>query len=191
VAPGTYDVALVVDGKVVDSKPLTIVMDPVVELDGAERVAYDNITTDLHEVQRRGTAMARTLTTLHEQVTAAAEEIEAQNGLPAGVSAQFAAFEDAWDELRVKFGVSAGGGGRGGGGNRANVLARVGQVKGSILAFWEAPSEALVGQYYEVKPALEAAISEAEGMLAWARTLSETLDEAGITMEVPPETERP
>ena len=188
-------VALVVDGEVVDSKPLTIVMDPAVELGGAERIAYDNITIDLHELQRRGTTIAGTLNTLHEQVTAAAEELEGQNETPANVKADFDAFKEAWDELRAKFGVPTGGGGggrggfgrgRGGGGNRGNVLARVGALKGSILSFWEAPSAALVGQYYEVKPALEAAIAEAEAMLERARVLAETLDDEGITMVVPP-----
>ena len=103
-------------------------------------------------------------------------------------------FEEAWDELRVQFGVpmAAGGGGRGGfgrgrggGGNPANVLARAGALKGTILSFWEAPSAALIGQYYDVKPALEGAIADAEAMLLRAEALSEMLDGEGITMEVP------
>ena len=43
-----------------------------------------------------------------------------------------------------------------------------------------------MGQYYEVKPALEAAIAEAEAILLRATVLSETLGGEGITMEVPP-----
>ena len=42
-----------------------------------------------------------------------------------------------------------------------------------------------MGQYYEVKPALEAAIAEAEAMLERARDVSEMLDDEGIEMEVP------
>jgi hypothetical protein len=190
VAPGIYQVALVVDGDVVDSKSLTIVMDPEVALGSTERIAYNNITNDLHELQRRGTAMASRLNDLHEQVTGASEQIEGSDDVDATVKSDFEVFEEAWDELRAKFGVprAAGGGGRGrggGGGNSANVLARAGALKGSILAFWEAPSEALVGQYYEVKPALEAAIAEAEAMLERARDVSEMLDDEGIEMEVP------
>ena len=170
-------------------------MDPAVELGGAERIAYDNITIDLHELQRRGTAIAGTLNKLHPQVTAASEELEGQGEASESVKAVFEAFEEAWDELRVKFGVPipVGGRGRGGfgrgrgaGSNPANVLARAGALKGSILSFWEAPSAVLVGQYYEVKPALEGAIAEAEAILLRARALSETLDREGITMEVPP-----
>jgi hypothetical protein len=194
IAPGTYDVALVADGDVVDSKPLTIVMDPAVQLAGAERIAYDNITIDLHELQRRGTAIAGALNTLHAQVTAASDSLNGQNDASETVKAVFEAFEEAWDELRVKFGVpmAAGGGGRGGfgrgrggGGNPANVLARTGALKSTILSFWEAPSAALIGQYYDVKPALEGAIADAEAMLLRAEALSEMLDGEGITMEVP------
>jgi hypothetical protein len=194
VAPGTYDVALVVDGDVVDTRPLVIVMDPAVELAGAERIAYDNITIDLHELQRRGTEIAGALNTLHGQVTAASGELDGKDDASESVKAVFEAFEEAWDELRVQFGVpmAAGGGGRGGfgrgrggGGNPANVLARAGALKGTILSFWEAPSAALIGQYYDVKPALEGAIADAEAMLLRAEALSEMLDGEGITMEVP------
>jgi photosystem II stability/assembly factor-like uncharacterized protein len=190
VAPGTYEVALVVEGEEVDSKPLTIVMDPEVGLGGAERVAYDNLTTDLHELQRRGTAMAATLNTLHEAVTAAGDQIEEED-VTGALRSEFEAFHEAWDVLRVKFGVPiAAGGGRGrgrgrGGGNPANVLGRVDQLRGEILSFWEAPSEALVDRYYRVRPELEAAIEEAREMLARARALSERLDDEGIAMEVP------
>jgi len=192
VAPGTYQVALVVDGDVVDTKPLTIVMDPAVALGGAERVAYDNLTTDLHELQRRGSAMAATLNTLHESITAAAEQIEGED-VSQGLKTAFDDFQEAWDELRVKFGVPiAAGGGRGrggfggrGGGNPADVLGRVDQLKGEILSFWEAPSDALVERYYRVRPELEAALVDAGGMLERARAMSERLDDEGITMEVP------
>ena len=191
VVPGIYRVALVVDGDLVDSKPLEIVMDPAVALAGAERIAYNRLTTDLHELQRGGTAMAATLNALHIGLTAAAEELSGRDDAPAGVKAELDAYMEAWDEVRTKFGVpvAAGGGGRGGGGggggSPSNVLARAGALKGNILSFWEPPSAALVGQYYEVKPALEAAIAEATEMLERARVLSAILDDEGISLEVP------
>ncbi len=192
VTPGTYRVALLVDGDVIDEKPLTIVMDPEVELGGARRVAYDKLATDLHELQRRGTEMAATLDELHDAVTAAAEEVEAED-VPDGLRSDFEDFREAWDALRVKFGVpivTGGGRGRGGfggrgGTNRENVLARVGGLRGEILAFWEEPSDALLGRSYRVRPELEGAIAEATQMLARARALSERLDDEGITMTVP------
>lgn len=187
VAPGSYQVALVIDGSVVDSRPITILPDPEVPLVGAERVAYDNITHDLHELQRRGTAVADQLSTLHDEVTAAAERIEGSE-VPAALSRDFQAFHDAWDEFRVTFGV----GPSEGGGNRfrraanpADVLARVSGLKDEILAFWEPPSDALVGRYYDAKPAMGAALAEAGRMLEQARALAARLDDEGISMAVP------
>jgi hypothetical protein len=156
------------------------------------RVAYDNIVTDLHEIQRRGTVTAGALDLLYAEVETAAENIDSA---PGNVRNQFNAFKERLDEVRVKFGVplpQAGGGGRGGrggrgggGGDPANVLARTGSLKNTILSFWEAPSAALTGQYYEVKPVLERAIAEAHEVLSSVQPLSEALRPHGITLTVP------
>jgi len=192
VTPGTYNVALVVNGNVVDTKPIQIIMDPAVDLAGAARVAYDEMLLALHEKERAGTAMAGTLDGVYAQVTEISESIGDMAGVPAEVKAEFTSFQDAFDELRVKFGVPlpAAGGGRGfrgrGGGDPANLLTRVSSLKNNIGSIWETPSGALVRQSYEVGPLLDAAISEAEGLLDRARTLAQTLEEYDITLEVPP-----
>jgi hypothetical protein len=187
-----YEVALVVNGNTVGRKPLEIIMDPAVELAGVQRVAYDNMVTDLHEIQRRGTATAGTLDVLYAEVEAATAKLDSVSGMPSNVRSDFDAFRRRLDAVRVKFGVplpAAGGGGRGGrgggGGDPANVLARTGALKGSVLSFWEAPSATLTAQYYEVKPAMEAAIAEANDVLAGVRPLSEALRSHGITLTVP------
>ena len=68
VTPGTYNVALLVNGTTVDTKPIHIVMDPAVDLTGVERMAYDDMLLSLHELQRRGTAMAGVLDGVYTQV---------------------------------------------------------------------------------------------------------------------------
>ena len=73
-----------------------------------------------------------------------------------------------------------------GGGDPANVLARIGSLKSSISSFWEAPSSALVTQFYEVGPLLDTAMGEAEEFLDRARSLAATLEEYDITLTVPP-----
>jgi hypothetical protein len=97
----------------------------------------------------------------------------------------------------VKFGVpiaaagggrGGGGGGRGGGaGEPANVLARVAGLKGQVLAFWEMPSDALLRQINEVKPALDSAIREAQALLTRASTVSQALRPYNITLTIPPQ----
>jgi hypothetical protein len=193
VTPGSYRVSLVVDGEVVDSQPIQVLPDPGVEMGAAERVAYDNLTTDLHELHRRGARMAATLNTLHEAVNSAAGQIE-EEGVPGPLERDFQTFREAWDDLRVRFGVPApAGGGRGGGGgfggrggaDPADVLARVDQLKGELVAFWEEPSDALLDRYYRVRPEMETALDEAEAMVERARALSERLDDEGVEMRVP------
>jgi photosystem II stability/assembly factor-like uncharacterized protein len=193
VTPGTYDVALVVNGTTVDTKPMHIIMDPAVELSGVERVAYDEMLLSLHELQRRGTEMAGHLDALYAQVVEISGTISDMEDVPDDVKAQFSTFKEAFDELRVKFGVPmpAGGSGRGrfgrrGGGDPANVLARTSSLKSNIMSFWEAPSGALVSQFYEVRPLLDTAIVEAEVCLDRARTLAPTLEDYDLTLAVPP-----
>jgi photosystem II stability/assembly factor-like uncharacterized protein len=194
VIPGTYTVSLVSGGRAIDSKPLRIIMDPAVTLAEGPRRRYNEITADLHELQRRATAVAGSLNALHAQITDVQGKVGGTNA-PADVKSQWEAFHREYEAVRVKFGVpiAAGGGGRGGGrgggaAEPANVLARTGAVKGSILSFWEAPSEALVRQYNEVKAELPRAISEAEAFLAKAPAMSQRLQPYNLSLSVPPGT---
>jgi len=183
-----------VNGTAVDTKPIRIIMDPAVDLAGVQRVAYDEMLLSLHELQRRGTEMAGMLDGVYAQLEDIAGRIGDMSNVPADVKADFTSFNEAFDSLRVKFGVplpAAGGGGRGGfggrgGGNPANVLARTSAVKSSIMSVWEAPSGALVSQFYEVRPLLDAAIVDAGDLLDRARALATTLARYDITLTVPP-----
>jgi photosystem II stability/assembly factor-like uncharacterized protein len=183
VTPGDYRVDLVVEGEVVDSKSMTIHMDPEVMLVGTERVAYDNIVMDLHEMQREGTGVAADLTRLYRSMEAAEEAMEDED-VSGEAQRAFDDFRERFDEVRALFGVPLGGG-RFGGGDPENALARVVTVKSSISAFWETPSDALVQGYYDAKAAMVAALPQAAALMDQARALSETLDDEGITLEVP------
>jgi hypothetical protein len=191
VTPGTYQVSLVVDGNTVDTKPIHIIKDPAVDLSGVERMAYDEMLLSLHEAQRRGTEMAGHLDALYAQVQEIADTVGTMGDVPEAVKADVTGFQEAFDELRVKFGVPLPRSGAGrsfrrrGGGDPANVLARTSALKGSIMSFWEVPSDALVTQSFEVRPLLESAIDEAGAFLDRARMLSETLEEYNLALTVP------
>jgi hypothetical protein len=193
VTPGAYNVDLMVNGTPVETKPINIIMDPAVDLTGVERVEYDEILISLHELQGRGTAMAGALDGVYSQVVDISGDIDDMENVPAEVKEEFTAFHEAFDEIRVKFGVPlpAAGSGRGGfrgrrGADPANVLARISTLKSSISSFWEAPSSALMGQSDEAGPLLETAMGEAEELLNRARGLAATLGEYDITLTVPP-----
>ncbi len=193
VVPGTYTVALLVDGKEVARKPLTLVADPLVTLTAEQRVAYNALAGELHTAQQAGAAAAAPLAALNAQMRAVAAKVDSSTTLPADVKAEFAQFRKDFDALRAKFGVGVpaiggpgGGGGGGGGGaaNDANVLGRVGQAKSNVLAVWELPSEALRKQADAAKAALAAALAEANAFMPKARAVSAKLAASGVVMNV-------
>ena len=128
------------------------------------------------------------------------------SGVPAATKTQFAAFAQAFDSVRVKFGVAAGraagaaapmvappaggpggggGGGRFGAANNDDALARVGQIKSLVIGIWETPSEGSRRQAADATAALRAAITEANGLLARQRALEAALTPHGLSLSAP------
>jgi hypothetical protein len=193
VLPGSYTVALVVDGKEVARKPLTLVADPEVKLTTEQRVAYNAKAMELHAAQVAGAQAAQPLAALQAQLRTVAAKVDSSTTLSADVKTEWATFRKDFEALRVKFGVGApafaagpggGGGGFGGGaaGIDANVLARLGAVKGNLLAVWETPSDALVKQAAAARAALDAAVAEAKAFAPRMKAMSDKLAAAGIAM---------
>jgi hypothetical protein len=116
VLPGTYNVALVVGGKTIETKPLKIVGDPELQMD-ANRKHATEVAMDLHEIQKKGQTAADALTSVDTQMAELATKVK-ESKAPDAVKAQFDAFAKEFDSVKAKFGVgapAAGGGGRGGG----------------------------------------------------------------------------
>ncbi len=193
--PGTYTVALMSGTKVLDSKPIKLVLDPDVHFAVGEQERYNAIVTDLHALQRRGVAMATALNALYPQMTQAATSVNGNTDIPANVKSQFESLNKEFDAIRKKFGVptNAGAGGRGGGGGGGrggavdpeNVLARTSTLKTQLAGVWEAPSAASVHQYNDVKLALPKAVAEANAFFGKANAVSQTLAKYGVTIKIP------
>jgi len=211
VIPGTYTVALTAAGKVLDSKPLKIVMDPDVHFAVGEHERYNTIVNDLHAIQRRGVAAAGALNALYPSIADAAKNVRENANVPANVKAQFEALDKDFDALRKKFGVptnpvtvdafgvpipqnaaggrgggGGGGGGRGGAVDPENVLGRASTLKTQLMGVWETPSASMVRQYNDVKIALPKAVADANALLSRANGVSQSLKKVDITLTVPP-----
>lgn len=205
-APGTYTVALVADGKVVDSKPLRIVMDPEVErhFSAAQRVTYDKTVNDLHSLHQRGATVAARLTALATQVAIVDSKIDSTATATTEMKARFDVFEKEFTDVRAKFGVPAGrvpgspapeaassgpgggGGGFGGGAvNPLNAYGRLASIKGALVGIWEAPSAGSMQQVAAATKALEDAMKEAESLLAKVASVNDALKAAGLSMTMP------
>jgi hypothetical protein len=211
VLAGTYNVSLLIGDKVIETKPMKVVVDPQLQVSDTQQKRWFDIVMDLHDMQRRGTVTAGTLTALMAQMPDVATKVKDNSNVPTAVKTQFQAFNTEFDALSAKFGVTAptpggltvvaggrggrgggaGGGGRGGGrggggADSANVLGRAGNVKGQIMGFWELPSDYLMKQYTDVKVALPRAITDARAFFVKAMAMSQTLKKYNITLTVPP-----
>jgi hypothetical protein len=202
VMPGKYTVALVIDGKIVDSKPIQVVPDPDSILTDLQRRRYYDTAMDLHEMQRRGMEMESALQSLLPQMTDLAAKVPTMSNVPNAVKAQFEALNKEFTTIREKFGVEppdpnqqAGGfGGRGGGGggrgggpapNPNDVLSRLNSTKTQILTFYDVPSDTLTKSYTDLKVSLPKAITDANTFLVRAMTVSQALRKHDVTLTVP------
>ena len=202
VAPGTYTVALMADGKTLDTKPLDLQFDPALNYTQAMGTRYFAVIADLHAMQRRGSAISTALTAMYPQMTDIASKIDARADVPAAVKPQFAALNKEFNAVRSRFGVPApapvpvppGGGGGGGGGGRgaappvdtADVLGRAATLKVQMQNVWEIPSETLARQYAGVKLALPKAIADGHLFLTRAAPVAAALKKYDLTLTVPP-----
>jgi photosystem II stability/assembly factor-like uncharacterized protein len=198
VLPGTYNVALVVDGKTVETKPMKVVTDPALQMTPAQQKQYYDMAMEMHDLQRRGAEMTNALGPLYTNMLDIAGKIQGMANVPAAVKAQFDAANKEFDGIRVKFGVppaqlgpgggGGGGGGRGGGPppNPANLAATVALVKSQILTFHDVPSDTLIKRAADVRATLPKAIAEANAFLVTkAMPLSAALKKHDVALTVP------
>jgi hypothetical protein len=126
VLPGTYNVALMIAGKSVETKTLKVVLDPELQMTDAQRKRHYDMTMELHDLQRRGTLVAEALTMIDGQMADVTTKVK-DSKAPESVKTQFDTFAKDFAALKSKFGVGGGrwgrsrwrrggGGGRGGGG---------------------------------------------------------------------------
>jgi photosystem II stability/assembly factor-like uncharacterized protein len=194
VMPGKYNIALVSGGKVLDTKPMTIVMDPAVKFTAAEQRRYNDIVSDLHEMQKRTAPTAAALFTMVPQFRAIDTALATRSDVPAAVKTQFAALKRQFESLAPKFGVqtaqpapaAGAGGGRGGAGVDTSTYGRLGSLKGQIAGIWETPSESLQRQYADLRLGVPRLMTEANTFMTAARSASAALTKYNLTLTVPP-----
>jgi hypothetical protein len=152
-----------VDGKLVETKPIKITLDPGVKFQGTQQKQYFDMTADLHDMERRGTDVAGRLQSMYDQMAGVAAKVKDGSNVPAATKTQFDAFNKEFDALRAKFGVpmNAGGGagggrggGGGGGGRGGGAAAPAPQVPGQAAAPADDGSADLLGRTGAVKNAI-------------------------------------
>jgi hypothetical protein len=186
VLPGSYNVALVVDGKTAGTKPLRVTADPEVVLTQGERKKLYEMAMELHALQRRANEAASQFVPVQRQMPEVMKQVAAKADLPADVKGQAEAFDKEATEMAAKLVPAGGGRGRGGrgGGGTPGPIARAGQAKNGMMGgMW--PTQATLDAYTEARTGVPGAIAEANALLTKARALSAALAKHGIKLDVP------
>ena len=189
VLPGSYNVALVVDGKTVDTKPLRVTGDPEVVLTEAQRKQLYDMGMEMHDLQKRATEAAAGIASLNRQIAQLSTEIAAKTDIPADVKASFDTLKTDVAAILPKLPLAAGGGGRGGGGGGrgggdTSVMGRIGQAKNGVSGgLW--PTSMTMKAYNDAKTDAPKTISDANGVFAKAATVSAALAKYNLKLEAP------
>jgi photosystem II stability/assembly factor-like uncharacterized protein len=211
VPPGAYNVALVVDGKTIETRPLKVAADAEVGLTAIERKKLYDMAMEMHELQRVANDFSGALTPLNTRIGEIAKEVAGRNDIPADVKASVDSLTKELAAVVPKF--AAGGGGRGGGGGGqpspaapagqagggaapaaggqavqtppvVSVAARITQAKSGMTGgIW--PTSMTTKAYDEAKALAPKAMAEANAVIAKAAALSTSLAKYKVTLAAP------
>ena len=188
VLPGSYNVALVVDGKTIETRPLRVAGDPEVVLTDAQRKQLYDMGMEMHELQRRATEAAAGVASLNRQITDLSKQIADKADMPADVKASFDSLKAATSALAPKLPLAGGGGRGGGGGGRGggdtSVMGKITQAKNGMMGgMW--PTSMTTTAYADARTEGPKTISEANGLFAQAATVSASLAKYDLKLDVP------
>ena len=187
VLPGTYNVSLLVDGKVADTKPLRVTADPEVVLTEVQRKQLFDMAMEMHELHKRATEIGNALTPFNARMGELSKEIASKSDMPADVKTMFDDVNKELSVLAPKFAPPQGGRGGGGRGGGApdNPIARLGLAKNAFMGgMW--PTQAVMQAYTDAKAQTPKLFADANALLTRASTLSSALAKHNLTLTVPP-----
>ena len=190
VLAGTYNIALVVDGKTVDTKPLRVMSDPEVVLTEGERKKLYDMAMEMHELQRRSSEVASGVTSLNSRLPELAKEAQGKTDLPDDLKSSIETLQKDVAALAPKLALPAGGRGFGGGGGGRgggaadSLVVRLALAKNGLMGgMW--PTEATMKAYSDSKTQMPKAITEANTLFTRAATLGSALTKHSLTLAAP------
>jgi hypothetical protein len=179
---GVYNVALIVDGKTVDTKPLRVTEDPEVVLTSVERKRLFDMATEVHGMQPQISEASAAHASLTRQITGLSTKLD---GVPAEVKTSFDALKTELAGLAPKLAPPpAGRGGGGRGGAPESLVTKLGQAKNGLTGgMW--PGEQTMKAYNDLKMQAPKAIADLNVAIGKATTLSAALAKGNLTLTVP------
>jgi hypothetical protein len=180
-----YNVALIVDGKTVDTKPLRVNDDPEVILTSVERKRQFDMAMEMHALQPQITDASAAFGSLTRQMNELTPTIGKRDDVPADVKASFDAFKKDLAALAPKLTAPQGGRGGGGrGGATESLTVKVGQAKNGLMGGMIA-GESTTRAYTEVKVQTPKTIADLNAVIGKAGTLKAAIAKYDLALTVP------
>jgi photosystem II stability/assembly factor-like uncharacterized protein len=188
VLAGIYTVALVVDGKPADTKPLRVATDPEVVLTEAQRRQLFDIGMEMHELHKRATDAAAGVASLNRQITQLSPTIADRSDIPADVKTSFDQLKADAAAMTPKLPLPVAGGRGGGGGGRGgadtSVMGKIAQAKNGVGGgMW--PTSVTMKASADAKADAPKALSDANALFAKAAAVSAALAKYNVTLTPP------
>lgn len=183
VPAGAYTIALVIDGKTVDSKPVRVTDDPEVVLTSIERKKMFDMATELHAIQPRLADAVSAQASLSRQLATIADTLGKRDDVPTSVKTSVGALAADVKALEPRLSQPP----RGFGGNpRANemLLLKLGQSK-NVLMGGMPPTQQALNAFADVKAQTPKAIGDLNAAIAKAGPVAESLAKYNLKLTVP------
>ena len=164
VLPGTYRVALTVDGRDAGTKSVTVNGDPLSVITDTDRKMWHDLSLAVHQLQGVAGMAAGKIAALSASGRAVQALVNQAQAAPPAIRTSVEALSRELAGLRRQFSVSApgeaaqSGRGGGGGGGVAPVPGQLGGVKGQLLQSTSRPTEAQLRTAREARQDLVTAI---------------------------------
>lgn len=182
VLPGQYSVALKVDGKEIGTQSFTVQGDPDITIAEADRKAAFDAAMELHQLQKRLNEAADSVGVLNERLRAMQAAVKDNKDAPAALKTKVEEFGKKFTPVGRSFGIGMGNPLETGDFEsfQRQLRARIGQLKGGIMASTSRPTETQMRQLPGLRTALEKAIGEANALIGEFPTLAKELAESGV-----------
>jgi len=182
VMPGQYTVTLKVDGKEIGSQSFTVLGDPDITVADADRKAAFDAAIELHQLQRKFNDAADRVNALNERLRAMQAAMKESQDAPAALKSRVEEFGKKFAPVGRNFGIGLGSPLETGDFEsfQRQLRARIGQLKGGIMAATSRPTETQMRLLPEVHAALDKAINEANALIGEFPALSKEVAESGV-----------
>ena len=182
VMPGQYQVTLKVDGKEVATNNFAVPGDPEITIAEADRRAMFDSSMELHRMQKTFNEASDSVNALNQRLTAMQQAVKDNKDAPAPLKTKVEEFAKKFQPVGRLFGIGMGDPlVTGDFESFARALrARIGGLKGGIMASTSRPTETQSRQIPEVRAAMERAIQDANKLITEFSALQREMAESGV-----------